>query len=97
MARVHTQIDKQQVRARRRLDTQFAQQVEIVRGGEHMDRIGKQQNIVSGRQRVTDEISLDHVDPDPLGLASEPVARHLASTPAARTRCRTAPDAVAGR
>ena len=44
-----------------------------------MDRIGEQQNIVSGRQRVTDEVSLDHVDPDPLGLACEPTTRHLAS------------------
>jgi hypothetical protein len=43
----------------------------------------EQQNIVSGRQRVTDEVSLDHVDPDPLGLACEPTTRHLASTYAA--------------
>ena len=79
MARVHPQIDKQQIRARCRLDPQLAQQVEIVRGGENMDRIGDQQNIVSGRQRVTDEVSLDHVDPDPLGLACELTTRHLAS------------------
>ena len=45
-----------------------------------MDRIGEQQNIVSGRQRVTDEVSLDQVDSDPLGLACEPTTRHLAST-----------------
>ena len=45
-----------------------------------MDRIGEQQNIVSGRQRVTDEVSLDHVDPNPLGLACEPTTRHVAST-----------------
>jgi hypothetical protein len=80
MARIHPQIDKQQVRARRRLDTQLAQQFEILRGGEHMDRIGEQQNIVSGRQRVADEVSLDQVDPAPLGRAGEPTTRHLAST-----------------
>jgi hypothetical protein len=81
MARIHPQIDKQQVRARRGLDTQLARQVEIVRGGEHMDRIGEQQNIVSGRQRITDEVSLDPTSiRNPLGLACEPTTRHFAST-----------------
>ncbi|HTT79788.1 MAG TPA: hypothetical protein VMF86_08940 [Stellaceae bacterium] len=45
-----------------------------------MDRIREQQNIVSGRKRVANEVPLDHIDPDPLGLACEPAPRYLAST-----------------
>ena len=44
-----------------------------------MDCIGDQQNIMSRRQRIADQIALDHVDPGSLRLAREPPTRHLAS------------------
>jgi hypothetical protein len=79
MSRIHPKIDKQQVRSPRRVAAQLAEQVDIVRGGKHMDCIGDQQNIMTRRQRIADQIALDHVDSGSLRLAREPPTSHLAS------------------
>src|SRR6516162_4116595 len=63
MARIHPQIDKQQVRARRR-----------------RARSLRYRSRLCAAESTWTVLALDHVDPDPLGLACEPTTRHLAST-----------------
>jgi hypothetical protein len=68
------------VRTGHGLAAQLPQQVEIVRDGEHMDRIGEQQNVMSVGQRVADEVAFDHVDPCSLRLGGNSASGHLAGT-----------------